>query len=337
MTLGDKIIYLRKQRGWSQEDLAGQLGISRQSVSKWESAASLPELDKIAKMSEIFHISTDYLLKEDIEEPENKTIVDTDSLNFKKEEKFQNVSLEEAENFMNLTKEVSSKIAFAVALCILSPVCLILFSGISEFGFLGITMTNNMAAGLGITILLILVAIAVVMFITYGTKLSKYEYLEKECFTLQQGVEEVVTERKKGFETKFRYNISIGVVLCILGVIPLILGSTVNANEMTCIFCVIVLLLLVACAVFLFVSSGSVYGSYEKLLQMGEYTLKNKQINKRLSSFSGAYWCFITALYLGISFYFENWGRTWIIWPVAGVAFAAIFLILKEITERKNS
>ena len=64
MILADKIAELRKKNGWSQEELAGQLGVSRQSVSKWESASSMPDLDKILKMSEIFGVSTDYLLKD---------------------------------------------------------------------------------------------------------------------------------------------------------------------------------------------------------------------------------------------------------------------------------
>ena len=64
MILADKIAELRKKNGWSQEELAGQLGVSRQSVSKWESASSIPDLDKILKMSEIFGVSTDYLLKD---------------------------------------------------------------------------------------------------------------------------------------------------------------------------------------------------------------------------------------------------------------------------------
>ena len=64
MILGEKIIRLRKQREWSQEELASQLGISRQSVSKWESGASIPDLDKIIKMSSLFGVTTDYLLKE---------------------------------------------------------------------------------------------------------------------------------------------------------------------------------------------------------------------------------------------------------------------------------
>lgn len=61
MILAEKIISLRKQMGWSQEELAGQLSVSRQSVSKWELGASIPDLDKILKMSELFGVSTDYL------------------------------------------------------------------------------------------------------------------------------------------------------------------------------------------------------------------------------------------------------------------------------------
>ena len=59
MILGEKIIQMRKQKEWSQEELASQLGISRQSVSKWESGASIPELDKIVSMSRLFGVSTD--------------------------------------------------------------------------------------------------------------------------------------------------------------------------------------------------------------------------------------------------------------------------------------
>ena len=62
MILADKIIDLRKKNGWSQEELAEQLGVSRQSVSKWESGMSVPDLNKIIAMSELFGVSTDYLL-----------------------------------------------------------------------------------------------------------------------------------------------------------------------------------------------------------------------------------------------------------------------------------
>ena len=66
MILADKIIYLRKKCGWSQEELAERMNVSRQSISKWEGAQSVPDLDKILKMCQVFGVSTDYLLKEEI-------------------------------------------------------------------------------------------------------------------------------------------------------------------------------------------------------------------------------------------------------------------------------
>ncbi len=68
MLLSEKIMSLRKRNGWSQEELAQQLGVSRQSVSKWESMASMPDIQKIMAMSELFGVSTDYLLKDELEE-----------------------------------------------------------------------------------------------------------------------------------------------------------------------------------------------------------------------------------------------------------------------------
>lgn len=64
MTLGEKIYNLRTEKGFSQEALGEKLGVSRQSVSKWETDQSVPELDKIVTLSEVFKVSTDYLLKE---------------------------------------------------------------------------------------------------------------------------------------------------------------------------------------------------------------------------------------------------------------------------------
>lgn len=67
MIFVDKLIRLRKQAGLSQEDLANELNISRQSVSKWEQAQSIPDLDKIIQLSTFFNVSTDYLIKDEIE------------------------------------------------------------------------------------------------------------------------------------------------------------------------------------------------------------------------------------------------------------------------------
>lgn len=63
MNIADRIQYLRKQKGFSQEELADKVGVSRQSVSKWESEQSTPDLEKIIILSDIFDVTTDYILK----------------------------------------------------------------------------------------------------------------------------------------------------------------------------------------------------------------------------------------------------------------------------------
>lgn len=63
MNMADRIQYLRKTNGISQEELADKVGVSRQAVSKWESEQSLPDLGKIITMSDYFGVTTDYILK----------------------------------------------------------------------------------------------------------------------------------------------------------------------------------------------------------------------------------------------------------------------------------
>lgn len=67
MKLNEKLLQLRKERGLSQQQLAEQLDVSRQSVSKWELNESIRDIQNIVAMSELFHVSTDYLLKDEME------------------------------------------------------------------------------------------------------------------------------------------------------------------------------------------------------------------------------------------------------------------------------
>lgn len=71
--MADKITALRKKAGWSQEELAEQLGVTRQSVSKWEGAQSVPDMDKVVQMSRLFGVTTDFLLKDELSEEEDYT------------------------------------------------------------------------------------------------------------------------------------------------------------------------------------------------------------------------------------------------------------------------
>ena len=110
------------------------------------------------------------------------------------------------------------------------------------------------------------------IFITTGMRLNQYQYLEEESFTLQYGVKGVVERRKQQDEAGYRASVVAGVILCILGVIPLLLAAGLDAGDFVCVLCVDVLLILVALAAFLFVRFGAIWSSYQKLLQEEDYT-----------------------------------------------------------------
>lgn len=330
MILAEKITMLRKQNGWSQEELAMKLDISRQSVSKWESTASVPDLDKIIKLSQIFGVSTDFLLKDDIIIEENMIPAGADTLEMPKRK----VSLEEANIFMNLTADIAKWIASGVMLCILSPVFLIALAALGEYRL--IPLSEDAGVGLGMIILFIMVGIAVAIFILKGMQLKPFEFLEKEEFTLEYGIYGIVEKKKQDFENTFRACIAIGVLLCIFSVIPLFLTELFPNSKHLGAWSVGLLLLLVACGVFLFVWAGMIYGSYQKLLQEEDYSGGNKYANKKIEAISGAYWCLITAIFLGYSFLTNDWGRSWIIWPCAGVLFGAICCVLHVVYGEKH-
>ena len=112
MILAEKIMKLRKQQGWSQEELAMKLGVSRQSVSKWESGASIPELDKILQLGELFGVSTDFLLKDDREDfPIINGDEDEQRQNgaetWEREQRLRQVTLEEADTLYEADPEGS--------------------------------------------------------------------------------------------------------------------------------------------------------------------------------------------------------------------------------------
>lgn len=319
MILGEKIMELRKKNGWSQEELAGRLNVSRQSVSKWESSMSVPDLDKILQLSEIFEVSTDYLLKDDKEEeyvPGNPDGV-----------KVRKVSMEEAQEFIRIRKEASVRIAIGVVACILSPVPLVLLDEIAEGG--RSSMTAEMADGLGFAALLIIVAAAVVSFIINGIGLGKYEWLETEDFELCYGVAGMVQEKNEAETSAFAMKIATGVGLCIVGAVPFVVAVMVDASGRVHTAGFLFLLAAVSAGVFLFIHAGMRKGAYDQLLQMGDYTPENKKANKTVSRIAAVYWCVVTALYLAYSFVTWRWEISWIVWPVAGVLFGAITGFIK--------
>lgn len=319
MILADKISEERKKNGWSQEELAEKLGVSRQAVSKWESAGSIPDLQKVILLADLFGVSTDYLLRDDMI-PE-QTIPDFCN-EMENNEPIRRVSMEEANEFLEFRKKGAPTIANATALCILSPILLVILGAMSEEPKFRIS--DGLASGIGCTVLFVMIAAAVFMFISYGIKAGYSEYLEKEPFETEYGVAGMVKERKRTFEGSFTRGIAFGVVLCIISVVPMIITGAMEAPDYISAVFVGVFLAVVAVGVNMIIRVSMVKSSYDTLLQEGEFTQTEKKINKKLDAFSGAYWCLATAIYLGWSFWTMRWDITWIIWPVGGVLFAAI-------------
>lgn len=332
MILAEKIMEERKKNGWSQEELAEKLSVSRQAVSKWESAQSIPDLQRVIQLSEIFGVSTDYLLKDECETPQPIEGVEPSDKDFP----LKKVSVEDANDFMEVRKKNAPKIAAAVAACIVSPSVLIFLAGLSEAQIGNIS--EGVAASVGLVCLLGFVAAAVFTFIFCGMQTKRFEFLENECFETAYGVEGLAKEKLKNYEGTFTRGIAVGVVLCIVAAIPLLVAACMDAPDAVCTSFVSLLLILVACGVYMIIRVGMIKGSYDILLQEGDYTISEKKLKKKSDAFSGAYWCIATAIYLGWSFWTMRWDFTWIIWPVAGVLFAAVSGIFRAVmqNEKKN-
>ncbi len=325
MILADKIIDLRKKNGWSQEELASQLGVSRQSVSKWESGQSIPDLDRILKMSTIFGVSTDYLLKDDVEPADTPPQMDAPQ---PEEEGARMIGMEEAYHYLSMVQMAAPRIARGVTLCILSSIVLFLLGGLSdeEGGFL---LPEWSVPAVGLPVLLLFVVCGVAQFILYGRQLEAYEFLEKQPIELAYGVRGVVEKRKNDYAAQHSQRLMIGVSSCILAIVPLIACAVFDGDAETMFgvvgFCLT--LAIVAIGVHFLVLTCTIQGGYQRLLEEGDYSREKKLHNRKNEPIAVAYWCLVTAGYLLWSFLTWDWGRTWIVWPVAGVFYGAVVAV----------
>lgn len=325
MILADKIIDLRKKNGWSQEELASQLGVSRQSVSKWESGQSIPDLDRILKMSDIFGVSTDYLLKDDVDPADTPPQMDAPQ---PEEEGARMIGMEEAYHYLSMVQMAAPRIARGVTLCILSSIVLFLLGGLSneEGGFL---LPEWSVPAVGLPVLLLFVVCGVAQFILYGRQLEAYEFLEKQPIELAYGVRGVVEKRKNDYAAQHSQRLMIGVSSCILAIVPLIACAVFDGDAETMFgvvgFCLT--LAIVAIGVHFLVLTCTIQGGYQRLLEEGGYSREKKLHNRKNEPIAVAYWCLVTAGYLLWSFLTWEWYRTWIVWPVAGVFYGAVVAV----------
>lgn len=331
MILAEKIINLRKKNGWSQEELAEKLGVTRQSISKYEGAQSIPDLDKILKLSEIFGVTTDYLIKDELEEEEYapSQMHENES---ESDRSVHKVTMEMANEYLQIIDWSAGKTAFATMLCILSPIVLLMLGAMSEMP--NYHISENAAAGIGICVLIVLIAIAVTIFILCGMKTKKYEFMEKEDIETAYGVSGMVKEKRDAYHSMYVTQLVIGIACCICSVIPLFGTLAVSESDFYMVSAVCMLLTLVAIGTYFIVRSAAKMNAMNQLLEEEDYTRQKKHENKKMSGPVMVYWLIATAIYLAWSFTTNDWDRTWIIWPVVGVLFPAFYAIVSGIRKK---
>ena len=336
MLLSEKIMSLRKRNGWSQEELAQQLGVSRQSVSKWESMASMPDIQKIMAMSELFGVSTDYLLKDELEElpataiavdyaassgqvdssdpaaastvgsttdsPDGSTAGDSsgDAVSTSKTVAPKlSVSLDTATEYLDAIARTSRPTAGAITLFILGPALLVSLATYSEDAlyFDPMRISPDAMGIAGICIMMLFIAAGVGLLILQDMKLAKFKQFKEASLELQYGVEAAVRRRAESTESLRYMQQAAGVCLTILSAIPFLIASYYGTGL---IFALgfFSAAILVSLGVYLLVYSGIIRDGYRALLQEGDFSHDEKS-NKRDSKSAALKYRPIARAYFG--------------------------------------
>ena len=363
MLLSEKIMSLRKRNGWSQEELAQQLGVSRQSVSKWESMASMPDIQKIMSMSELFGVSTDYLLKDELEElpatavnadyavssesanagasddtastPGSAPTGGNDSVSKTVAPKL-SVSLETATEYLDVVARTSRPTAFAITLFILGPALLVSLATYSEdtLYFDPARISPDALGIVGVCIMMLFIAAGVGLLILQDMKLAKFKQFKEASLELQYGVEAAIRRRAESTESLRYMQQAAGVCLTILSAIPFLIASYFGAG-LTFAVGFLAAAILVSLGVYLLVYSGILRDGYRVLLQEGDFSHDEKSSKKdyestalKYRSIAKAYFGAIALLYVGYSFITKDWKSSWIIWPVSAFLYHVVVSIL---------
>ncbi|MCM1132354.1 MAG: helix-turn-helix domain-containing protein [Ruminococcus flavefaciens] len=333
MILADKIIELRKKAGISQEELAEKLGVSRQSVSKWEMAQSTPDLNRILKMSEIFGVTTDYLLKDkiDLAKPESAEDVSVMGIPDETAPPLIYVSMKQANEFLSANKRHALLIALGVALCIVSVIPPILID----------IFNSSVLEDLSVIFMFMIIAVAVALFIFSGLTMKKFDFLRQKCLDTEYGIDGMVRAKKEQFQTRYIMMIIAGVILCIMSAVPVITLNAVTDSDFFDLIGTALLFVLVAVGVFLIVNANIMNSGYSILLEENGYRRERKARPHggqalKSASIVGMFWCIVLAVFFAYSFTTWDFGRSWIVFPIAGVLTPVIATIAGSVNKNNK-
>ncbi len=306
MSLGENLQFLRKKENITQEQLAEQLNVSRQSVSKWESDSAYPEMDKLLQLCNLFHCSMDDLVQKEISQ----------------------VYIEDKADYDNHFNEFSKYVSLAVGIILFGLSVMNLIYGINYF-FPNEIIKEDLCSMFFLIFVVIGVAILVLMEIRHE------DFKKKNPFIINFYKEEEIDK----FNRKFSVMVTTAVSLFIIDAIIFMGAETafpaIDENEYleSLIFCIF--FLIIAAGVMLLVYAGIQKDKYDinKYNQMND---KKSEVYKKDSltgSVCGCIMLIATILYLIGGFVFSKWAMpTIVVFAIGGVccAIAAIIINIKK-------
>lgn len=314
MILAAKITHLRKQANWSQEELAEKMNVSRQSVSKWESTNSIPDLTKIIMLADLFEVSTDYLLRDELEAPA--------AVDERIETSNVQVNLDHAGKYVQSKIEAAALTTKGVILCLCSVVPLFFLMAMEDTGRLD--GYGDIATAGGIISILVMVSLGVSYFIRMNQYEADFDTIDNEKFELSYGVHSVFKNKLKEFRPSYNRRLSLGIFLFISSFAPLVLAAELNGSGELIKLMLISLILMIAAGLYLVIPASAEYEAYNKVLKESHVETVKSRRAKRAEKLAAFYWPLLVAIFLGWSLWTMDWHITWIIWPVGAVLFGAL-------------
>ena len=242
------------------------------------------------------------------------------------------LSQSSVQDFLTARKRSSTLIAIGVMLGIFSPITLLILISLTRLDIL--TSSINFATEIGVIVLILLAAAAVALFIAGNHWLKVNENYEYEDCNLSEELHKKILKESRDYENKHYIFKIIGIAFCILSAIPLMSGALFTdalSNSRLDDFMTglsSITIFLVGIGVFFLVKTNIVHDSFNIILQIDDYTTEKKAGKKVIEKYTSIYWMIIAFIYLTYSFLSNNWQQSWIIWPLAGIAYGILEAIL---------
>ena len=240
------------------------------------------------------------------------------------------VSIEDAQRYIKIVKKNTPSAVIATVLFVLCPVTLIILAGLSNC--VPGTISEAFAAVVGLIVLFISIAVGVALWIAVDAKEKEFEFLDNEDFDTLYGVDGMVKEAHISFDKKRIPLLILAVLFCILCPVGIITAGILEAPDMLIICMIDLLLFMVAFAVGIFIYIARIGGIYSKLLRENVITAEEKKRKRIIGKLSGTYWCLVVVVFMIFGLGFNRWELSGVIFPIAGVLFAALIGILKIFT-----